>query len=371
MQYNINKNEFTGIFKLLQQKGYTVIAPSVENKAIVYKEIEDISDLPIGWTDEQTNGKYKLKKRSDKALFGYNCSPQTWKKFFFPPKENIAYISVTPDGGFESKPYIAPFKKYAIIGMKSCEIHALAIQDKVFLNGPHKDHNYEIRRKDVFIIAANCTQAGGTCFCTSMNTGPKASFGYDLALTEVINSEQHYFVLDTGSNSGTNIIKDFNFKIAQEKEQKEANDLIEKTKNSMPKKMDTNGIKELLYKNMENVIWDDVAQRCLSCGNCTMSCPTCFCSSNENVTDLSGKNSKIEKKWDSCFNQDFSYISGGPVRSSVKSRYRQWITHKLATWFDQFGSSGCVGCGRCITWCPTGIDITEEIGKLQKQDKKG
>jgi len=254
--------------------------------------------------------------------------------------------------------------------MRSCELHALAIQDKIFLNGQYKDQNYELRRKDTFIIAVNCTQAGGTCFCTSMNTGPKATLGYDLALTEVVN-KKHYFLLEEGSALGEDLVKDLKFGQAEEIEKKEAESLIEKTKNSMPKKMNTDGIKELLYKNMENTIWDDVAERCLSCGNCTMSCPTCFCSSNENITELNGQNSKITKKWDSCFNQDFSYISGGAVRNSVKSRYRQWITHKLATWFDQFGSSGCVGCGRCITWCPTGIDITEEIEKLQKQDKKG
>jgi Fe-S-cluster-containing hydrogenase component 2 len=134
--------------------------------------------------------------------------------------------------------------------------------------------------------------------------------------------------------------------------------------------MDTKGIKELLYRNYENPRWDDVAKRCLTCGNCTMVCPTCFCTAVEDVTDLPGEHAERWRKLDSCFTMDFSYIHGGPVRSSTRARYRQWMTHKLATWIDQFGTSGCVGCGRCITWCPVAIDITEETGAIRESEKE-
>jgi Fe-S-cluster-containing hydrogenase component 2 len=107
-----------------------------------------------------------------------------------------------------------------------------------------------------------------------------------------------------------------------------------------------------------------VAERCLTCGNCTMVCPTCFCTTTEDLTDLADGSGQRSQRWASCFETDFSYLHGGSVRVSGESRYRQWITHKLSTWHDQFGSSGCVGCGRCIAWCPTGIDITAEVGRL-------
>ena len=135
----------------------------------------------------------------------------------------------------------------------------------------------------------------------------------------------------------------------------------------MGREMNTDGIHDLLLANLEHPRWEEVAGRCLTCGNCTMVCPTCFCTSVEDTSDLAGVSAERSRRWDSCFTMDFSYIHGGSVRASPKSRYRQWMTHKLATWWDQFGSSGCVGCGRCITWCPVGIDITEEVRAIRAE----
>jgi ferredoxin len=120
----------------------------------------------------------------------------------------------------------------------------------------------------------------------------------------------------------------------------------------------------VLKANLEHPRWTEVAKRCLACTNCTLVCPTCFCSTVEDVTDLGGDQIGRERRWDSCFTLEFSYIHGGSVRRDGASRYRQWLTHKLAHWHDQFGSSGCVGCGRCISWCPVGIDITEEVAAI-------
>jgi sulfhydrogenase subunit beta (sulfur reductase) len=117
--------------------------------------------------------------------------------------------------------------------------------------------------------------------------------------------------------------------------------------------------------NLTHPRWDDVAKRCLSCTNCTMVCPTCFCSTVNEVNDLAGEKTTRERVWESCFNEEHSHTAGGAVHPTTKSRYRQWLTHKLATWIDQFGTSGCVGCGRCITWCPVGIDITEEVAAME------
>jgi ferredoxin len=135
----------------------------------------------------------------------------------------------------------------------------------------------------------------------------------------------------------------------------------------MGRSMPATGLRELMAGSYDAARWDDVASRCLTCGNCTLACPTCFCTAVEDVTDLSGDHADRWQHWASCFDLDFSYLHGGPVRASARSRYRQWLTHKLGTWHDQFGSSGCVGCGRCIVWCPVGIDITEEVTALQAE----
>jgi ferredoxin len=222
-------------------------------------------------------------------------------------------------------------------------LNAISIQDKVFLRGPFLDTFYERKRTDTFIVAVNCGKAGGTCFCASMNTGPKAISGFDLALTEVINNTHHYFIVEVGTEFGNDILKNLKYTQATDDDIAVANEIIKKTVEQMGRVLNTANLKDILYQNSEHPRWEQVAARCLTCTNCTMVCPTCFCTTVEDVTDLAGKQADRIRKWDSCFTLDFSYIHGGSVRSSVKARYRQWITHKLASWVDQFGGFGCVG----------------------------
>jgi ferredoxin len=198
-----------------------------------------------------------------------------------------------------------------------------------------------------------------------MKTGPKAGAGYDLALTEIIENGRHYFLVETGSEAGAAVLAEVPHRPANADEHSTGEHVVEKTASQMGREMNADGLKELLYRNYQHPRWDDVASRCLTCANCTMVCPTCFCSTVEDTTDLTGEHAERWRKWDSCFTMDFSFIAGGTVRASAKSRYRQWMTHKLATWHDQFGTSGCVGCGRCITWCPVGIDLTEEVRAIR------
>jgi ferredoxin len=134
----------------------------------------------------------------------------------------------------------------------------------------------------------------------------------------------------------------------------------------MGRHLETDGLPELLKDQLEHPQWDDIAKRCLACANCTMVCPTCFCSTVEDITDLTGEHAERWRRWDSCFSTDFTKIAGGNIRMSTKTRYRQWMTHKLSNWLDQFGTFGCVGCGRCITWCPAGIDITAEAAVMRE-----
>lgn len=368
-QVVIEREDFQQLIDALAQKGYRVIGPIVRDQAIIYDDLHTVDELPVGWTDEQDGGVYRLKKRGDAALFGYAVGPHSWKKFLYPPVVRLWRARRDGNNMQVSREEETP-PKFAFIGVRSCELHAIAVQDRVFLEGQHVDPIYEKRRRDVFIVALNCGTAGGTCFCVSMNTGPKATFGYDLALTEVIEEGHHYFVATAGTERGAAILSEIKHRDAQSHEDEQAERVVENTAAQMGRYLDTSDIKNLLYRNYEHPRWDDVARRCLTCANCTMVCPTCFCTTVEDTTDLTGDNAERWRKWDSCFNLDFSYIHGGSVRSSVQSRYRQWMTHKLATWIDQFGTSGCVGCGRCITWCPVGIDITEEARAIRENEVK-
>lgn len=337
------------LFNLLIHNKYQLIGPKVCDNAITYETIKAIEDLPVGRGDEQEKGYYRLTQRSNKALFEYNAGPHSWKQFLHPPKLPLWQT-------IESS-----FPKYAFVGVRACDLSAIAIQDRVFLQGPYIDLNYKKLRESVFVLAVNCTRAGKTCFCASMKTGPKAMSGYDLALTEILTPEEHYFIVETGSSLGAEMLNRLDSKEADEKETYMVQELLEKCSAQMGRALDTSKIKETLSRSLEHAAWDNVANRCLACANCTLVCPTCFCTTIEDVTDLTGQKAERWRKWDSCFTSDFSYLHGGSIRTSIKSRYRQWLTHKFSTWFDQFGTSGCVGCGRCITWCPAAIDVTEEI----------
>lgn len=343
------------ILAALQERGYTVLGPSVRDGAIVIDAVEKIEDLPAGWTDEQEASRYRLKKSRNGAFFGYGLGPQAWKRYLHPP-ELLMFDGRRDGGSFRMVRNGAPPPKYAFFGVRPCELAAIRMQDRIFLEDRYADPGYRARRGEVFIIAVNCTRAGGTCFCASMGTGPRAGAGFDLALTEI----DGRFVVEAGTEAGSALLADIDQDPAGDADIAAADAAIERAK-QQKRSIDVAGVREVLFDSFDHPRWEKTAARCLSCANCTLVCPTCFCTTVEDVTDLSGENAQRWRKWDSCFTDSFSYIHGGSVRQSVKSRYRQWLTHKLAAWVDQFGTFGCVGCGRCITWCPGGIDITEEV----------
>jgi formate hydrogenlyase subunit 6/NADH:ubiquinone oxidoreductase subunit I len=355
----------------LARRGYRVVGPRARDGAIVYGEVASAADLPIGWRDEQAPGRYRLSKRDDAAVFGFVVGPDSPKRFLHVPVERLFQLR-RKDRGFEPVPQPKPGGKTAILGARACEIAAIGVQDRVLIGGDYADPRYAARRDDLLIVAVSCGEPGASCFCASMNTGPRPREGFDLSLTEIApaDPEAHRFLIEVGSEVGAAIADELALAPAPGADLSEADAIAEQAAQHMGRRLDTDGIRDLLLGNPEHPRWDDVAQRCLSCTNCTMVCPTCFCTRVDDHTDLSGDTAERVKRWDSCFSLDYSYMHGGEVRSSTRARYRQWLTHKLASWFDQFDESGCVGCGRCITWCPAGIDITEEVAAIRRGEQE-
>ncbi len=367
VRWTVERGDLQQLLDALRGSGYELIGPTVRDAAIVYDAIESVDELPAGWTDRQDGGSYRLERRDDQALFGYAVGPHAWKRFLHPPRLKL-WRAQRAGTAFRVEASAEEAPRYAFLGVRACELHAIAIQDRVLIGDRYPDPAYRARREGAFVVALNCSVAGGTCFCVSMDTGPAAGPGFDLALTELVGPQRHAFVIQVGSDKGEQALSRVRRREASAEELAAAEAVIARTASSMGRELQADGLPELLLRNLEHPRWDEVAQRCLSCANCTMVCPTCFCTSVEDVTDLSGDSAERVRRWDSCFTLEFSHLHGGSVRASAKSRYRQWMTHKLATWVDQFGSSGCVGCGRCITWCPVGIDLTEEARAIRQSD---
>jgi ferredoxin len=353
----------------LAADGWTVLGPVVQDGAVVSGPVSGVADLPRGVGDDQQPGRYRLRERDDLAYFGWATAATSWKPVLFPSRHLLWRGTRTPDG-FSTQRSDEPTPPLALLGVRSCDLAAMAVHDRVLAqrwgDRPAVDPDYVARRDQLFVVAVTCGEPASTCFCLSAGTGPAPHEGYDLALTEVLDDDGHRFVVQAGSPVGSALLARLPGRPATPQDEHGAQAVLAHARTTLAERGPaTGGLPALLDAEVEHPLWDDVAERCLACGNCTAVCPTCFCTSVQDVTDLSGDRTERWRVWDSCFSAGFSYVHGGPVRASTKARYRQWLSHKLGTWSAQFDTSGCVGCGRCITWCPVGIDITREVAELQ------
>ncbi|MEW5922716.1 MAG: 4Fe-4S dicluster domain-containing protein [Candidatus Zixiibacteriota bacterium] len=362
----IERKDFQTLFDALVAEGYKISGPTVRDNAVIYDEISSADELPVGWTDRQEGGSYRLIKNDKETLFGFILGPYTWKKLLYPPHKKVLEARRSGHGFDITGSDLKPSKK-AFIGVRPCELRAITIQDKILREGQYSDPEYDALRRNLFIVAVNCTRPGNNCFCASMNTGPAASAGFDLALTEIMEGGKHYFVVETGSRAGRKVLEKATHRPAVSQETDKAEKAIREASVKMGRSLNMDGLKEILYAKFDSHRWNEIVNRCLTCGNCTMVCPTCFCCNIIDTTNLGGDQAERWRCWDSCYTVDFSYIHGGSIRATASSRYRQWLMHKIAYWQDQFGTPGCVGCGRCITWCPVGIDITEEAAAIREK----
>lgn len=332
-----------------------MIGPRVQDGAIVYGEVRQASELPQGWHDVQQPGSYRLMHDDSPRCFAWANGPQAIKPHLFAPHEPLWRASKT-EQGMRMEAVMPESRSLAFIGIRACDLSALGLQDRVFLGGPFVDPYYAARGEDILLIAMHCSHPAATCFCVSTGDGPRAGAGFDLALNELDDG----FLVEAGSAAGRDLASLLPLIEASSAHLAAAQQQDAHAVQSQTRKLPGRHLQAALFANLEHPRWDHVAARCLSCGNCTMVCPSCFCHAEQDEPMLSGSASTHLRQWDSCFTEGHAYIHGFQVRPETKHRYRQWLTHKLGSWHEQFGRSGCVGCGRCITWCPVGIDITEE-----------
>jgi len=347
----------------LRRRGYDLVGPVQRDGAVVLDRIAGAGDLAAGVVDEQGPGSYRLGEGDAGRVFTAGCGPTSAKRFLFPAHESVATVRRV-DGRLTVEEAPVDARPLAIIGLRSCDLGAVAVQDRVFL-GRHPDPRYQARREATFLVGVDCSRAGGTCFCASMGTGPACDDGFDVALTELASGE---FLIRAGTPRGEDVVNALPVVGATDAELAEAADTEARVVAEMRRAVETVGLRDLLFRNLEHPRWEAVGERCLACGNCTAACPTCFCTDMTDVAGIDGETAEQGREWGGCFSLEYSHLAGHDVRVGRDARYRQWLTHKFAGWFDQFGTSGCVGCGRCITWCPVGIDVTEELAAIRAGD---
>jgi ferredoxin len=356
------RGQLDDLIRALRGQGYRVIGPRAQDGVIGYAEIAAERDLPRGWHDAQGPGRYRLVGSDSERYFAWANGPQAIKPYLFAQREPLWRAKRVGDQ-FQVEALLPRPQPLALLGVRACDLAALGMQDKLFLGGAYADPYYAARAEELLLIAVNCSHPAATCFCASTGDGPAASTGFDLVLTEL----EAGFVVEAGSVQGQELLELLPTLAATASQMEAASRQSEQAARSQTRGLPGRDLRQALFDRLQHPRWDAVAARCLGCGNCTMVCPTCFCHAEQDVPTLNGGESLHQREWDSCFSAGHGYIHGFQVRPEIKHRYRQWLTHKFGSWHEQFGRSGCVGCGRCISWCPVGIDVTEETRALMSE----
>jgi sulfhydrogenase subunit beta (sulfur reductase) len=355
----LHKRDLGSLFERLSAAGYRILGPRLRDGAVVFEELGSVDELPRGLRDVQSPGAYRTVVEGD-HYFDWANGPQALKPLCFAPREQLWHCERDGDGHLSFVEIPPRARPTALIGARGCDLAALDLQDRHFLAEGRLDRHYQARREALLIIAVHCNHPAATCFCASTGDGPRAGEGFDIGLQEL----EEGFLIEAGSNRGSDLLERLPLTAATPEQLAEAEDLYQGALERQQRGLPSRDLSEALFANLEHPRWDEVAGRCLACGNCTAVCPTCFCSDVFQEPSLDGGVTETYRQWDSCHTAGHSYFAGRVLRKDIRMRYRQWLTHKLGGWHAQFGRSGCTGCGRCITWCPVGIDITEEAAAI-------
>lgn len=367
MQSFLPREKLQSLFDVLKRGGYRCVGPQVRDGAIVYDTLKQAGELPQGIRDHQAPGRYRLEQTEEIRYFAWANGPQALKPMTFTPREALWRVERDNKGQLRFVESLPDGKPVAVIGVRACDMAAMNLQDQHFCYQEYPDSYYNIRRRALFVVAVDCSHPADTCFCHSTGDGPRARAGYDMALTEI----EAGFIVRVKSERGKSVAIELPTREVTEAQMSEAEAQHREAADRQTRSLPSRHLMPALFNNLEHPRWEEVAKRCLACTNCTSVCPTCFCHTETEHPDLDGQQSTHYRQWDSCFTPGHSYMHSFVLREPILLRYRQWLTHKLGTWHEQYGRSGCVGCGRCITWCPVGIDITEEANAICAADVTG
>lgn len=298
----------------------------------------------------------RIEKAAQLAL-DYHTTILPPKKVLHQPFETL--FSFKEDQGIIDVDH--PDHKQILFGVHPCDVHAIAILDQAYSHD-YEDPYYMAKRENTLLVALNCTGPGENCFCSSLGTGPDLKEGYDLLLTDL--GDQ--YLVEVGSPEGAQIVELAGLPAAPRVTAVEKEKRLAEARKKFHKRMLVRDLRELLEENFRHPIWEELIEECLACGSCTMVCPTCFCYNVVDKIDLSLKSGKRQREWDSCMLLEYAQVAlDHNFRKDRDARIKQRIYHKLVYYEPQFGTLGCVGCGRCIHTCVKKIDITKIIAGIR------
>ena len=302
----------------------------------------------------------ELPRMHETALDGPALMPSP-KEFLLPQMERLFRYS--PEGiedTVDTRPRI-------LFGIRPCDVSAIKVLDLFYL-GHTKDAYYEARRSRTVLISLACNQPDPTCFCLGLGTGPFLKSGFDLQLTDLGDR----FLVEAGSETGTSLVASVQH-IFTQPAQTDLDDLYEArlaSQSRFEKRVNLERVRKTIQAGgVSDHFWESVALRCFECGGCVYNCPVCTCF---NVIDrpASPDTGKRMRLWDTCMFKGFTRTAGGVVPAEEKRhRTKRWFHHKLVHWPQQFGTFGCVGCGRCAVSCPGKIDMATVALQIKGSDR--
>ncbi|MBT4835845.1 MAG: 4Fe-4S dicluster domain-containing protein [Methylococcales bacterium] len=349
------------LFQSLLDHGYRIMAPVVRDDSILYQQINSADALPHGIIDDRHNGSYQIAQAKTPRCFAWSNPQQSLKSFVFSPVE-ILWKSFYKDNELVFQAIKAEAQPTVIFGVKGCDIAGLQLLDQHFYHKKTPDTHYQQRRDNLILFGINCFRSGSQCFCTNTGDGPNISSPSDCIMSEL---DEGYIIHHVNSPL-TEIIDTLQLKLATTAQQQQATYESSQAALSQQQKLPEITANSV-FEQWSHPVWNDIADTCLGCGNCTTVCPSCFCHQESSDVSIDLTESSQTRSWDSCFTTQHSYLHGFYIRPERSQRYRQWLSHKFSGWQSQFGRIGCTGCGRCATYCPVGIDPTQVLQTLFKR----
>lgn len=345
------------IFKNIPED-HQVIGPVEQKWAVNLAPVSSASALATGVGAEEKRASYRLTREPGNSDLSGARPMNSPKSFNFLSREPLLTAErINGETRFET-PAIETRKK-AFFGLHSCDIAGLFVMDRTF-SKRYGDPAYDSRRENTLVIGVGCSKPGANCFCSTFDTGPDLKSGFDIGLTWLGDK----YLVEVATEAGERIVSALPKEPAGPDAMRERDKKTADARRSMTKAFDLKKALTVLNDNYDHPYWNEPSERCLSCGNCINVCPTCYCYRVVDETSLDGKTATRTRVWDACQHLEFSAVHGGNFRPERVDRIRQWVNHKINWTIEQYGVSGCVGCGRCITWCPTAIDITEPVWRL-------